>query len=109
MFQEKTRCDENIMKEWINIELSNTFTNPMRLKKILIADVHRAEHADCVKAFLTKKMISLCNVPPGCTSHVQVVDVAVDKPFKDEVSRLFEDYLNKHLELNVEDKLSASQ
>ena len=54
-------------------------------------------------------MISLCNVPPGCTSHVQVVDVAVDKPFKDEVRRLFEDYLNKHLELNVEGKLSASQ
>ena len=51
----------------------------------------------------------LCNVPPGCTSRVQVVDVTVNKPFKDEVRHLFEDHLDKHLELYVEGKLSASQ
>ena len=85
------------MKEWINTEWSNPFTNPIRSKKILIADAHRAQQTDCVKAFLTKKMSSLCNVPPGCTSRVQVVDVTVNKPFKDEVRRLFVDHLDKHL------------
>ena len=63
MFQEKAWCDENIM-EWINTEWSNPFTNPIRSKKILIADVHLAQQKDCVKALLTKKMTSLCNAPP---------------------------------------------
>ena len=52
---------------------------------------------------------SLYNLPPGCTSRVQVVNVTVNKPFKDEVCRLFEDHLDKHLELYVEGKLSDSQ
>ena len=54
-------------------------------------------------------MTYLCNVPPGCLSRVQVVDVTFNKPFKDEVSRLFEDHHDKHLELYVEGKLPASQ
>ena len=102
MFQEKTWCDENIMKEWFNTEWSKPFTNPIRLKKILIADVYRAQQTNRVKALLTKKMISLWNLPSGCTSLVQVVDVTVNKPFKDEALRLFEDHLDKHLELYVE-------
>ena len=68
-----------------------------------------AQQTVFVKALLTKKMTSLCNVPPGCTSRVQVVDVTVNKPFKDEVRRLFEGHLEKHLELYVEGKFSASQ
>jgi hypothetical protein len=108
MFQEKAWCDEEIMKEWINTEWSNPFTNLIRSKKILLADVHRAQQTDGVKALLTKKMTSLCNIPPGCTSRVQVVDVMVNKPFKDEVRRLFEDHLDKNLESYVEGKISAS-
>ena len=68
------------------------FTNPIRSKKVLIVDVHRAQQIDCVKVLLTKKMKSLCNVSPGCTSCVQVVDVTVNKPLKDGVCRLFEDH-----------------
>ena len=54
-------------------------------------------------------MTSLCNVPSGCTSRVQVVDVLVNKLFKDEVCRLLQDQLDKHLESYPEDKLSTSQ
>ena len=32
-FQEKAWCDEIIMKEWINTEWSNPFTNPIRSKR----------------------------------------------------------------------------
>ena len=81
----------------------------LRSRNTLIANVHRAQQTDCVKALLTKKITSLCNVPPGCTSRVQGVDVTVNKPFKDEVHRLFEGHLDKHSELYVEDKLSVSQ
>ena len=71
-------------------------------------DVHQVQQTDFVKALFTKKMTSLCNVPPGCTSCVQVVDVTVNKPFKDEVCGLFEGHQEKDLELYVEGKLSAS-
>ena len=40
---------------------------------------------------------------------VEVVDVTVNKPFKDDVCHLFEDHPDKHLELYVEGKLSGSQ
>ena len=82
-----------------------------KIQKHLIADVQRVQETECVKVILTKKMTSLCNVPRGCTSRVQVVDVTVNKLFKNEVRRLFEDHLDKHLylELCVEGKLSASQ
>ena len=109
IFQEKAWCDENFMKDWINSKWPNPFTNPMRSKNSLIADVHRAEQTDCLKALLTEKMTSLCNVIPGCTSREQLVDVTVNKLFKDEVRRLIEDHLDKHLQLYVEDKLSVSQ
>lgn len=97
------------MKDWINSNWSNPFTNPIRSKNNLITDVHRAEQTDCLKALLTEKMTSLCNVIPGCTSREQLVDVTVNKLFKDEVRRLIEDHLDKHLQLYVEDKLSVSQ
>ena len=49
-------------------------------------------------------MKSLCNLSSG----VQVVDVTVNKPFKDEIRRLFDDHLDKHLELYVKGNMSAS-
>ena len=107
--QEKDQCDENIMKEWVNTEWSSLSTNPRKYKKIFIPDVYRDQQTDYVKTLLTKKMTSLCNIPPGCTSLVQAADVTINKPFRDEVRRLFEDHLDKHLELYVEGKLSASE
>ena len=40
---------------------------------------------------------------------VQVVDVLIKKPFKDEVGSLFEDYLDKNLDQYVDGKINASQ
>ena len=45
MYQEKTCCDQEIMKEWISTERANPFKNPIGQNsdgEILIADVHRA-------------------------------------------------------------------
>ena len=39
---------------------------------LFIADVHRTQQTDCGKVTLTKKTISLCNVPPGCTTVIYV-------------------------------------
>ena len=49
------------------------------------------------------------SVPPGCISHVQVVNVLINKPFKDEVHSLFEDHLDKNLDQYVDGKINGSQ
>ena len=100
MFQEKAWCDEEIMKEWISTEWENPFKNPIGQNsngKIPIADVHRAQQTNSVKKLLKKHKTSLVGVSPGCTSHVQVVDILINRPFKDEIRSLFESHLDKNL------------
>ena len=109
MYQEKAWCDQEIMKEQISTEWANPFKNPIGQNsdgKILIADVHRAQQTDSVK---TQTQTSLVNVSPGCTTRVQVLDVLINKPFKDEVHSLFEDHLDKNLDQYVDGKINANQ
>ena len=49
------------------------------------------------------------SVPPGCISHVQVVNVLINKPFKDEVHSLFEDHVDKNFDQHVDGKMNGSQ
>ena len=100
------------MKEWISIEWANPFKNPIGQNsdgKIMIAGFHCAQQTNSVKELLKKRKTSLVNVPPGCTSRVQVVDLLINKPFKDEVRSLFEDHLDKILYQYVDGKINASQ
>lgn len=110
MFQEKAWCDEAIMKEWVTKEWANVFTNPhnpLSSGKILVADVHTAQQTDAVKTALCQYKTELVNVPPGCTSRIQPLDVSVNKPFKEAVKRQHEDHMSKNLQLYTEGKLSA--
>ena len=112
MYQEKAWCNQEIMKEWISTKWANPFKIPIGQNcdgKILIADVHRAQQTDSVKKLLKKHKTSLLNVPLGCTSRVQVVDVLINKPFKDEVRSLFEDHVGKIFDQYVGGKINASQ
>ena len=77
--------------------------------KLLVADVHRAQQTDGIKALLKKKNTEFVNVPPGCTSRVQPLDVSFDKPFKDVVKQLFEKHLEGNLQWYTEGKISASE
>ena len=77
--------------------------------KILVADVHRAQQADGVKALLKKKNTELVNVLPGCTSRVQPLDVSFNKPFKDVVKQQFDKHLKENLQRYTEGKISTSE
>ena len=100
------------MKEWISTKWKNPFKNPTGLKsdrKILIADIHYGQQTDCVKELLKKHKTSLVNVPTGCMSRVKVVDVLINKSFKDEVLSLFEDHMNINIDQYVDGRINASQ
>ena len=71
--------------------------------------MHRAQQTDGVKALLKKKNTKLVNVPPGCTSRVQLLDVSFNKPFNDVVKQLFEKHLEENLSRYPEGEISASE
>ena len=110
--QPKAWCDESIMKQWVCEEWGNIFSNPVSFGssgKILVADVHTAQQTDEVKRLLVNKKTVLVNVPPGCTSHVQPLDVSVNKPFKNLVREQFEKHLDENLDKYVDGKLTTSE
>ena len=101
-----------MMKEWTANEWANYFTNPPTpgsSGKILEADVHRAQQTANVKTLLQNKSILLINVPPGCTSRVQPLNVSINKPFKHAIREQFEKHLSENLHLYTENKLPVSE
>ena len=111
LFQPNAWCDEPTMKTWIRNDWGNVFTNPATpgsTGKILLA-VHRAQQTDGVKALLSKCKTTLVNIPSGLTPYVQVVDMSVNKPFKDKVRFQSENHLSEHLDLYTGGKITASE
>ena len=111
-FQPNAWCDEEIMKTWINNDWGSVFFNPPTPGsdgKILIADVHRAQQTETVKRYLSRCKTELVNVPPGLTPYVQILDVVVNKPFKNDIKRQSEKHMEENLEKYTEGKLTASE
>ena len=105
MFQEKEWCGEAIMKEWVASEWANLFTSPHSASstgKILVADVHAAQQTNAVKIALCNYKTELVNVPPGCTSRIQPLDVCINKPFIEVVKRQHEAHMSENLQLYTE-------
>ena len=98
--------------DFYRTEWANPFKNPISQKsdrKILIANVYRAQQINSLKELLKKCKTFLVNVPPRSSSCVQVVDVLINKQFKNEVCSLFEDHLDKNLDQYGDGKINASQ
>ena len=74
----------------------------------MVADVHAAQQTDAVKTTLRNYNTELVNVPPGCTSIIQPLDVSINKPFKEAVKRQHEAYMSENVQLYTEWKLTAS-
>ena len=58
--------------------------------KDLVVDVHAAQQTNAVKIALCNYKTELVNVPPGCTSRIQPLDVCINKPFIEAVRRQHE-------------------
>lgn len=110
-FQPSAWCDEKVMKDWISNDWGNVLMNPHTpgsTGKILIADVHRAQQTEAVKTLLKKCRTELVNIYGGLTPYIQVLDVIVNGPFKDDVQKQSEEHMEKNLQLYTDNKLSAS-
>ena len=62
----------------------------------MVTDVHRAQQTANVKKLLQNKSTLLINLPPGCTSQVQPLDVSINKPYKHAIREQFEKHLREN-------------
>ena len=79
--QESNWCDEEEMLEWIKL-VWKPFTTRMNGPTALLLDDYRAHKTKKVSEELSKLGTVLFLMPGGTTSHIQVLDVGVNKPFK---------------------------
>ena len=87
MVQVNAWSDGAVMKEWIESEWGNVFTNSPSSStgKILVADMHRAQQTDEVIELLRQHKTIMVSISAGCTNCIQPLDVCINKPFKDAV------------------------
>ena len=100
------------MIQWIREDWGNYFDNPPTPGsdgKILVADVHRAQQTPTVKSLLSKCKTSLVNIPPELTSYIQVLDVSINKPFKDEIIKQSEKHVEENIDRYAEGKIPVSE
>ena len=111
-FQENAWCDEEIIVKWINSKWNYFFLNPSTPASdgiILVADIHRAQQTENVKRLLARCRTKLVNIPGGCTSLLQPVDVLFKGPFKAHVRAMSEKHLNKNIHKYTDGKIFTSE
>src|SRR5215469_12095450 len=74
-----------------------TFSNPGGIlgnpKSLLVLDSFRGHITDPVKRRFTEKNTDIAVIPGGCTSKLQPLDVSLNRPFKNNIRKLWADWM----------------
>jgi hypothetical protein len=99
--QENGYCDERVMGIWIEkclkLYLQRSGTKTLGL---LMMDNFSAHGTQLTRSSLADNCCLLSMLPPNMTSRVQILDVGVNKPFKDYMRAYFNDYITEHVHDN---------
>lgn len=94
------RCNEKgwmtneLMIDWLKSVWNRRPGALLKRRGMLVLDAFRGHTTDEVKTLLRDEMSTdLVVIPGGMTSQLQVLDVVVNKPFKDSLRRLYNDWL----------------
>ena len=110
--QENAWCDEQTMVKSIQFGWNCLFLTPSTPGsdgKTLVTNIQRAQQTENVKRLLARCKTKLVNVPRGCTSIGQPVDVPFNEPFKGYIRAMSGRHLNENLEKYTDEKISASE
>ena len=109
-FQDNAWCDEEIMKFWVGNMWKRPFGDDVGRKKLLVADVHKAQTTNVIQDMLISEcQTALALVPPGTTSLIQPLDVSINSEFKNIIERLQNQHMHGNVIMYIEGKISASQ
>jgi len=84
---------EKMMGKWVQ-EIWNKARLPPNSVPLLLID-KCSSHKPSIVLSENKQNAHVEIIPGGCTSLVQPLDLAINKPFKEHIRRLFEDWLSK--------------
>jgi hypothetical protein len=92
--QDNAWVDEATMIKWIDRVLAPYLQeNAAGRSPILVLDSYKVHLMDSIKTRIESLGVRLEYVPPGCTCLAQPVDVGIGRPFKTNLTRLWNDWI----------------
>jgi len=91
--QVKGWMDEEGVKAWMRAVWDARPGALLHKKLLLVWDMFRAHLTDGTKDAAKEMRTDLCVIPGGLTSLLQPLDVCLNKPFKDRVRKLWNDWM----------------
>jgi hypothetical protein len=91
--QEKGWMTNEIMMDWVKVVWKRRPGNLLIKHGMLVLDSFKGYLTQQVKEEMRKANTDLVVIPGGITSELQVLDVVANKPFKDHLRQLYNDWL----------------
>lgn len=91
--QNKGWMDEALMKDWVKCVWNNRPGALLKQPAMLVLDSFRGHLVQPVKTAIEEGKTELVIIPGGLTSVLQPLDVAINKPFKDHLRRLYGEWI----------------
>lgn len=91
--QEKGWMTEALVMDWIKTVWCRRPGALLARQSMLVLDAFRGHLSEGVKKKLQEEATDLVVIPGGMTSQLQPLDVCLNKPFKDHVRRLYNEWM----------------
>ena len=91
--QEKGWMTNDLMLDWVKVVWSRRSGALLKKRGMLVLDSFKGHLTQEVKEEVKKANTDLVVIPGGMSSQLQVLDVVVNKPFKDHLRQLYNDWL----------------
>ena len=86
-FQQSGWMDSNLMKNYVDKYFKDIGINDLRIPKMMVYDSFKGHLEDSVKKKFYDNNFDLAVIPGGLTSICQPLDIAINKPFKDNLRK----------------------
>jgi len=93
--QEKRWVDKNLLQQWLKNVWDRRPGALLKKKSMLVWDMFKAYLVDSMKKQLKKKKTTQAVIPGGCTSLLQLLDLCLNKPFKGEMHKLWNNWMTE--------------
>lgn len=91
--QERGWMDTELVVDWLKVVWGRRPGALSKKRNMLVLDAFRGHLTEQVKAQVQKMNGDLVIIPGGMTSQLQVLDVVVNKPFKDNLRKKYTEWL----------------
>jgi len=94
----KAWATQEVIRKWIATTLPLLLRG--KAKGLLVWDSASTHRAKAMKKFIAQQRIDQVMIPAGTTGYLQSLDVAINKPFKDNLREEINDYIEHRMERN---------